>query len=660
MTENDSHSRRRFLLASSAGLTAITAGCSGVLDEQGSSATGEGSESGSDDDPELPPQIPEEEPNAEDWGIVENGQLTVPPFFDVYQVYSKKPGKDGNINIAMNAMASPFEDYTISVYYTPLDEHENEWNLKHVRNTLIGGGVSGYDSDAEMWFQEEDPGWGRIFERQVSEHGERIASINIPTEASGTISEDFTHPGYRSDGEYTMAEIATADYGEPAQQWSAEKLSEELPDIGEVYHPAYDTDGFLGTADYMNIDVVGSYTMWPNPGTMHPYIYEVEHDFEIPYNKPYVLTFGIEDLEQGPDIDPSKVITQTPQTYNLEEDNGIRTVNRLPLDSPAEIEQNRWKETRHVPDEMVTGGDDEFVIPETKQLDEETQSRGPPHPNKIVEETDGRRKIRSTRRTNFSRFSPEPDRIEEMGLNSDAPSTNIGDNAFDNPRTSFDPTIQNLWSVEYEVTEADVEDGQRAPGVGGMSGEPEPYERLVKHTVEHSEILAGIAENIAQVADNMSLTHPADRILLVSKFVQHIPHVTALTDGDRTGTDGIFHPHWTLFNRRGDCQDFTALANAILAQDPFNVDITPAFTDAMAGIFGNIAGHVSTAVAMDDLGISSFEEDARMYNPDVWINEGLTLQKNGKEYVYIEMSNTGWMMGRANDRWGDFDLKEQL
>lgn len=128
------------------------------------------------------------------------------------------------------------------------------------------------------------------------------------------------------------------------------------------------------------------------------------------------------------------------------------------------------------------------------------------------------------------------------------------------------------------------------------------------------EIIREMVEVLQDVGDDLSYTD-MDMIRETVKFVQDVIEY----EYDITSTGEIEYPRYpieTLYERQGDCEDTSILMAAMLKEMGYEVG------------FLHLPKHLAVAVrAVDDY------EDSAYY------------EINGKRYVYIESTGSGWNIG---------------
>lgn len=154
----------------------------------------------------------------------------------------------------------------------------------------------------------------------------------------------------------------------------------------------------------------------------------------------------------------------------------------------------------------------------------------------------------------------------------------------------------------------------------------------------------------------MGSDHPSEQVRVVADFVQYIGHLSdGVTEFGQGGTlfTGTAHPVVTLHEGTGDCKDFTVLANAILQQDPFNMNpsaiVLPDIFEYVAegSDDRNSVGHVSTAIPISEM---EFDEVGPETVTSPVNGEYETVHINGEEYVYIETSGP-FHIGYIHNQW---------
>lgn len=649
MTDRDVD-RRKFITTFGAGIASVLAGCTGQAEE--TSYTNRPGPKNSTPDPK--------EYTPEDSQYVENGEMTVRPYLGVYDAYYRI---DNKIYVTMSAMPSPVENYNITVHYTPLEDVESEWRLRTAKNQYLGTGEDlRYNDASEEWESKgRDP--HRFYERQVSEHGEQFDTIEVPSSAAGVISKDVTNPLNDPDAKYTRREVKKADSQDPAGKWFMKELNERISGVGIDYHPAMKR---IRNSTVMSIfeqlDAVGAFPTDDIFPHIPPYVVGINvDDLYIPKHKPFVLTFGIE-ADKAPHVESDEVIAQTPQMHTMMPSNGLVRPTRIPINGNPQAMKNSWGNYTVSPSRGET--DRGLYIPAVKNYGSSgvatynTQRRGvmrskQHHPDKT----------RVSRISNYSRFSPYLkdliERWEQYGKDINDGGLSLHE-LVSSP--NFNSPVQNLWSIEYEVDKSEMQKAREdVSDVKITRPGASQYEEMVQRpSVKNHETVKSVAESLGRVCRNINATHPSDKVRVVADFIQQFPYFDEKYDDPRTmfGTEGPQHPVWTLYYRAGDCQDFSVLMNAILRQNPFNMNPSYGFCDDFGAFSNEIDGHMASVVSMEDLGVSSYEDSFR-YNPRDNINENLGYTKDGEKYAYVE-SVSPFIIGRTINAYGEVSVEKTL
>jgi hypothetical protein len=238
--------------------------------------------------------------------------------------------------------------------------------------------------------------------------------------------------------------------------------------------------------------------------------------------------------------------------------------------------------------------------------------------------------------------------------------------------------VQNMWGIEYTIPDSVANkaknEGKRIRRRASNSTESFKSMYESNEVLQHPK-LQEVAQKLRNVCNNIGAESKAAQLRVVADFVQYLPHSYAdysedVNNGGRLGdmsdipkdyvTDpgnGGSHPVWTLYGCRGDCEDFTALFNAIVLTDHFDVEtVDTAVLNGLKSynLGGVIVGHTTPSVPLEELGVD-----------DILINEGnaevaeengisqyyipATYSHEGTEYAYIETSSMaplGMVTGR--------------
>lgn len=660
MTDRKSN-RRKFMLTVGAGIASGLAGCADQISE----VTGDSDDSENNPTEEQGTPGPPEatEYSSEDSQYVEGGEMTVRPHVGVYDAYYRM-GND--IYVTMSAMPSPVENYNIKVHLTPLEETESEWTLRTPTNPFVGGGENiYYDSSSKKWRPDgSDP--HRFYERRVAEHGEHFATLEVPSSAAGLVSEDVTNPLKLSDAEYTPEDLRKAESADsPSQEWYRSELRNQMSDIGIDYHPAVkNTTGGPTPVDlFEELGVVGGFPTQDIFPEIPPYVVKFDtSETNFPYHKPFVLTFGIE-ADKAPDVEPESVVAQTPQMHKSRASSGLIRPQRIPINGSPQSMQNSWGGVTYSPERGET--ERGLPIPETESYKSEDFRLINTHRRGVLHSGEHRfDRTRVSRISNYSRFSPYLGELIEQWSEYGRDIDNQGSSLHELVSSpAISSPVQNLWSIDYVVTEQQMEDANRAVSdVEPGSFNPEPYEEMVQRSsVKDHPVVEDVAQKLGRVCQNINATHPSDKVRVVADFVQRFPYFEEAGYSDsRTflGTYGPQHPVWTLFYRAGDCQDFSVLINSILRQDPFDMDPSYGFIEGFGAFSKQVPGHMSSVIPAEDLGVSGYSDSFR-YNDRDGINEALGYEKNGSQYLYLE-SVAPYIIGRTTNAYGTVDVDQSL
>ncbi len=279
----------------------------------------------------------------------------------------------------------------------------------------------------------------------------------------------------------------------------------------------------------------------------------------------------------------------------------------------------------------------------------------------------GTREVNVTRLSNYGRFSP---RIR--GEFADVPSVKLS--SAQGPEY-LDANLQYPWTVSYEIpTDTLFEarnEGSRIYSSGAnqlgttSSSQVGGVNALINSDeVMNHEVVKDVASKLGDICEMMNANHPVEQVRVVADFVQYFSHTS---DGAEFGRpsyirSGTGHPVETLATGIGDCKDFTVLGNAILQQEPFNMNpdaiVIPEIYQYVAEGTGNVGtiGHVTTAVPTSDLRLD--EMDLSNAGRPLRGVEG-RVNMNGQEYVYIEMSGP-FDIGFVYNQWMESSSLEPI
>lgn len=579
---------------------------------------------------------------------VEDGELTVRPFVDVFGVVRMD---DSTVDLLMTAMPNPLGDYEIGVYYTPLADIESEWVWQPVRTSFYGGGVPQFDSTDEQWVVTG--GHHAVPVRKVAEHGRQIGSITVPSAAAGLLSDDVTDPMATNEVDVTVEEFQQSQPGEPAYEEVIDYVTTQIPDLGDQY-PTLVKQVVESEPSFSRQfgRTVGSWISGTGPSTP-PFIRSVNVDVDVakkasfetpnlgqridetrfPEQAPFVLTFGVDDPNAAYN-DPAAVVTQTPQVLPTARQENVVTPQVLPGEETSSTTLQRdWTH-------MLPYGRAERGAWKRAYDDDVYQT---------VDYYDGDDRVlyRASRLTNYGRYSPKLEQLSQEILASDSPVTYSPAQLVPTQTpTYFDSPIQSAWSIEYTVTRAEMEKAQRTANEIKRTTD-EVYTELAIEARDHP-VVQSIADDLRDVCDRLNTSHPTEEVTVLANFVQYITHIAVDNDPPEGadvygfGTRGPQHPLWTLYHATGDCQDFTVLMNALLRTEQFGYTPSAGWeSDTGFSRRGSDIGHVSTTIPVTELGITDVMDDAHIEFAEsggVNIEDNKQYTYDGQKYAYVELS----------------------
>lgn len=627
------------LAAGGAGL----AGCSSTEDDN-NSTDGQDRTGGNDaqinpDDQNGTPQFPTEESR-----YVENGELNVRPFVEVFG-FSAVTSR--NANVIMTAMPNPVGDYQINVYYTPLSAVETEWKIKPVRSQIYGGLAPEYNESTNTW--EINGGYPAVTTiREAKENGVQIGTINVPSGAAGLMAEDVPNPyeeedinvEFNEDGE---PEFSSAEAERQFEIW----VQGHIPSLGQNYTDYVeavlaDSPGMQAQFGYNT----GSWLAGTGPITP-PFTKQIDfrltdsqiselglirrRDRGFPEQEPFVLTFTVDDSNAVYN-DPNEIIAQTPTAVPSPDDvTALYTPDvRIPENSTDTWLQKDW--TRGITNGYEWGriGVDELY----QDFD--------------YSDADDVTNVKVSRLTNYGRYSPKMQRYSERMLESETAQTRAPEQFLaTQPYAYLDSPVQAAWTINYEVSADEIPEAQRrATEIKNSHGRADTYTELATEAQDY-EVIQDVIQKLRRVCNDIGTETPTEEVRVVADFVSYLTHIALDEDPPEDalegfGTSGPQHPIWTLYNQTGDCQDFTVLANTILSSDEFGYTPSAGVAESLAfSRSGSDVSHLSTAIPMSELEIDDVQEDALIEfqtKGRVEIQENIQYLYSGNKYAYLEMS----------------------
>lgn len=663
MPENP-NTRRKFLLGVGTGLTTALAGCSSLDIDGISEGQSEQDGTSSSSSAGLKTQ-------PEDSQYVQGGKMTVGPRLNVYNI--ENISKD-SITINLRALPNPLADYDIEVYFTPISEVPTEWDYGATRVTA----EEEYDESQHRWIIAEQERYTNDGESNdigdfcytllAKEHGEKIGSFTIPSGAAGMVSQDVNPPKGLTADELNKV-VQESDVAPPMikREYLQQEYTDwytDLPSVGDRYRdPLYDRVKNTkaignsvppGSHIASQNEAVGSYTTDIYPKLTrrmgYPYQKNIDLDREIPDMVPGVFTFTWTEqptvsTRAGDVIDQTEQFVRVGDEVHAPPRLGFKiggTGPRLESRTISDID------TQHFERYFAQG----HPSPEK------------PHFHTKVDDTSGNNAVKHWRTSDYGRNSPENQEIAKMNMKQDSDKERALRFSGQTPPHLMNGGVQNMWGIEYTIPD----DVAREAQVAGRrirneaSGSVESFKQMYENEeiLQHPK-LQEVAQKLRRVCDNIGAESKPAQLRVVADFVQYLPHSYAsyskdINNGGRLGdmsdipkdyiTDpgnGGSHPVWTLYGCWGDCEDFTALYNAIVSTDHFDVETVD--TAMLTGIkryngAGAATAHTTPAVPLDELGVGEIIHNES--NADVDFSRyyiPATYEHNGTEYAYIETSS---------------------
>lgn len=645
----NSSTRRKFLTLLGAG-TAGLAGCS-------TSQNNPVNDTNTTDTTDAPPSeedIPDHTPETS--AYVENGQLTVRPFVDVFGFV----GATGDtVDLLMTAMPNPVADYDINVHYTPLSAVDTEWRIKPVRTGLYSGVKPEYDEENNVWSVGDRVGAVTTI-REAKENGVQIGTIEVPSESAGLMGAGVKDPYERDDIDaiYDDEENTVTFASDESEERFWEWIENNIPALGYDYtdyvQRMIETDALLKSEFQYN---TGSWFSGSEPITP-PFMKKISfslsdsqisdlgltrhRDEGFPEQEPFVLTFTVDDPNAKYN-DPDKIVTQTPTAVASPSDaNSLYTPDvRIPDNSIETSLQKNWSKG-------ITNGDEWKEV----GLDEYYQDVDYSSDGSVTE-------AKASRLTNYGRYSPKMERYSQRLIDSPTPRTRAPEQFLaTEPFAYLDSPIQSAWTISYQVESEDMLEAQQdAVRIKNANSRSDAYEKIAANAQGY-DVIQDVIHQLRQVCDNIGTETPTEEVRVVADFVSNMTHI-ALNQNppegslEGFGTPGQQHPVWTLYNQTGDCEDFTVLANTILSSDEFGYTPSVAVADSLSfSRSSSDISHLSTSIPMSELEIEDARDDAIMEfrtELGVYIQEDVQYSHNGEKYAYVEMS-APFPIGTTNGR----------
>jgi hypothetical protein len=607
------------------------------------------------------PKSPEENP------LVEDGKLKYPQLIQCPTIESFD---SDTLSVRMRIMPNPVDDYELEVYYTPLSEYGEGWTENYP-----GPHVT-YDEDEERWNIEE----GNIFPYyEVNGNGRKIASRTIRSKSAGLSSDEVDLqdlPDNKTDQYETLAshtlEAPPSEYIEGKKELLGEnqtvddipeftgkndywetgytrerntifaqiKKNMDLPAIGDRWR--FDGPASYASKSSDNVPI-GSYLVGPaNTSTQSipnqdPYVLDFDIDAEkIPMNEPFVVSFGVSDPNSVASED--EALKSTIQCMRIGEDEFLYP--KTSASAGKEFEQQtpylkiqEWVEAENLgaPTRWdVEWMDTSDVYKTIKEEDTETTNTW-----------------RVTRATNLGRYSPKLDPHNE--------DYNVFDPSYmaygTRPPHYLDTPYQNLWAIDYTVTESQIEE------LDSVNKSGNKVTRWTQNpAVQNHEVIQDVAEQLRNVCDRIDATENVERVRVVADFVQYFTHRADGTGAYATGqlpagytVRDNMNPLRTLYEAEGDCVSFTILANTILRTDYFDMNPTVGYVEDSGFLTadGREVGHMSTGIPYDELVIDSVNDtEYNLIESDKFASNTAS-EASFDDSMYVEMSSA-YLLGSTS------------
>lgn len=293
---------------------------------------------------------------------------------------------------------------------------------------------------------------------------------------------------------------------------------------------------------------------------------------------------------------------------------------------------------------VIRVSENEFIYPQ--ETDYSHHSMNDAYINNI-ESDDSNFTGNITRVSNYGFYSEKQDNFYSGEHDVNAGSTDYPE--------YLDTPIQFPWSVNYTISESE-RDNAESVGSNELYGEGMGYRSVYNFMnndeIMNHEIIKDVASELGDVCETMNATHPTEQLRVVADFVQYLSHYSSLASVDEP--EGLVsvtsHPVVTLTTGEGDCKDFTLLGNAILQQEPFNMNPDAFVIENVSTENGESISHVSTSVPVSELDGEEFVQKL----DDKYGSSGTTVgiaQNSGEKHIYVEMSgpnnigfvHSGWL-----------------
>jgi hypothetical protein len=595
-----------------------------------------------------------------------------------------------SVIINLRALPNPLADYDIEVYFTPISDVPTEWDYG---STFVDSDQE-YDDSKHRWVTEpsdrfendgELPEHDTCYTLYAKKHGEKIGSFTVPSGAAGMVSEDVDPPEGLTVREMNESvSNSTASFMQKRAYLQREYTDwfTDLPSVGDKYKDAWYKEikkvqsgsnvGRIPGRDIVSQDeAVGANATDISPSSpsegyelLYPYQKNIDLDKEIPDLTPGVFTFT---WTEQPTVSTraGDVIDQTEQFVRVGDE--IHAPPRLGYG----IGHSGNRFDYRIYSDIDTQHFEEYFA-------EGNPSPEKPHFHTKVNDTGSDNTVKHWRTSDYGRHSPEIQDIARMNRKKNSDETRALRLAGQTPAHLINGDVQNMWGIEYTIPDSVANkaknEGKRIRRRASNSTESFKSMYESNEVLQHPK-LQEVAQKLRNVCNNIGAESKAAQLRVVADFVQYLPHSYAdysedVNNGGRLGdmsdipkdyvTDpgnGGSHPVWTLYGCRGDCEDFTALFNAIVLTDHFDVEtVDTAVLNGLKSynLGGVIVGHTTPSVPLEELGVD-----------DILINEGnaevaeengisqyyipATYSHEGTEYAYIETSSMaplGMVTGR--------------
>lgn len=519
-----------------------------------------------------------------------------------------------------------------------LDESVEEAYEKRVENGEL---VHGHN--VELISVDDISDTGATIEMTVSINPENDYTVNIhynpvTVDAHGQwVYENYTDPMYSG---------SEPEYNERTNEWVVENentkrvrydFNDQSP--GEVIasrtipsEAFWDHDYELGERRHEPSE----YRM-PRRDNVHgygwSYLNEYEFEFTPELYETFVLTVTWDDENTQSPRD-NEILGSTPPMMRVNEDAYLYPRTNDGNENQGSVIHPTWEESVWIDN------------------DEDRQySSDDVYQNHVETDSEGTSFSQVTRLSDYGRFSPRL-----RGEYSDRRSVDVA--SVHGPEY-WDSNMAFPWSISYDISWEERSEAQNvASGARTSSSSQVPAVRDLINSPEvmNHDLIQNIASKLGDVCEMMNATHPSEQVRVVCDFVQYFSHTQEGTSPfaePQSLHPGTAHPVVTLHRALGDCKDYTVLGNALLQQEPFNMNPNAI---VLPGVQTYIAeddeqgevGHISTALPMSDLGFDEFDVVETVGEPVVGDFE--TVFIDGVEHAYVEMSGP-FEIGYISTSW---------